>query len=89
MASILTCWRIYFARSPGSDIWVGFGDLPTATQDALWNTHEKKLAFPAGLEALATYQALIAAGAPEQVARATALKRVIEAHDRLDGDRHS
>ena len=28
--------REYFARSPGSDLWVDFGDLPKATQDALW-----------------------------------------------------
>lgn len=27
--------REYFARSPGSDIWVSFGDLPEATQYAL------------------------------------------------------
>jgi hypothetical protein len=27
--------REYFARSPGSDVWVWFGDLPKATQDAL------------------------------------------------------
>jgi hypothetical protein len=26
----------YFARSPGSDIWVVFGDLPEATSAALW-----------------------------------------------------
>src|SRR5262249_48964834 len=25
-----------FARSPGSDVWVDFGDLPAATRDALW-----------------------------------------------------
>jgi hypothetical protein len=28
------CWQVgreYFARSPGSDIWVNFGDLPKAT----------------------------------------------------------
>src|SRR5262245_18632929 len=41
--------REYFARSPGSDIWVWFGDLPTATGDALWEKHKAKLAFPAGL----------------------------------------
>jgi len=29
--------RNYFARSPGSDIWVYFGDLPAATVDALGN----------------------------------------------------
>lgn len=28
--------RIYFARSPGSDIWVEFGDLPESTRKALW-----------------------------------------------------
>ena len=28
--------RVYFARSPGSDIWVHFGDLPDATRNAVW-----------------------------------------------------
>ena len=28
--------RLYFARSPQSDIWVEFGDLPDATREALW-----------------------------------------------------
>jgi hypothetical protein len=28
--------RNYFARSPGSDVWVWFGDLPEATRDRLW-----------------------------------------------------
>jgi hypothetical protein len=41
--------REYFARSPGSDVWVEFGDLPEATRDALWKKHRSKLAFPAGL----------------------------------------
>jgi hypothetical protein len=41
--------REYFARSPGSDIWVWFGDLPAATWDALWNKHKANLMFPAGL----------------------------------------
>jgi hypothetical protein len=41
--------REYFARSPGSDVWVDFGDLPEATRDALWERHHNKLAFPAGL----------------------------------------
>jgi len=44
--------REYFARFPGSDIWVNFGDLPEATRDALWEKHKRKLAFPAGLEGL-------------------------------------
>jgi hypothetical protein len=42
--------RNYFARSPGSDVWVWFGDLPDETRNALWGRHSKKLAFPAGLE---------------------------------------
>jgi hypothetical protein len=41
--------REYFARSPGSDIWVWFGDLPDTTRDALWEKHKSRLAFPAGL----------------------------------------
>jgi hypothetical protein len=42
--------REYFARSPGSDVWVDFGDLPKVTCDALWKRHGSKLVFPAGLE---------------------------------------
>jgi hypothetical protein len=42
--------REYFARSPGSDVWVEFGDLPDATRDALWRKHRSSLGFPAGLE---------------------------------------
>lgn len=41
--------REYFARSPGSKIWVWFGDLPRSTERALWEKHKTKLAFPAGL----------------------------------------
>jgi hypothetical protein len=47
------CWQVgreYFARSPGSDVWLWFGDLPAATAKALWEKHKAKLAFPAGLE---------------------------------------
>ena len=40
--------REYFARSPGSDVWVLFGDLPDAIESALWEKHKSKLAFPAG-----------------------------------------
>jgi hypothetical protein len=46
--------RAYFARSPGSDIWVCFDDLPQATVDALWEKHRRNLAFPAGLEGMPT-----------------------------------
>jgi hypothetical protein len=28
--------RCYFARAPGSRVWVEFGDLPEATRQALW-----------------------------------------------------
>jgi hypothetical protein len=42
--------RAYFARAPGSDIWVNFGDLPNETRDTLWEKHKSQLAFPAGLE---------------------------------------
>ena len=42
--------REYFARRPGSDIWVEFGDLPEKTRDALWKRHKSELAFPAGFE---------------------------------------
>jgi hypothetical protein len=41
--------RVYFARAPGSDIWVWFGDLPEATEEVLWDKHKRKLAFPAGV----------------------------------------
>src|SRR5689334_19501452 len=39
----------YFARSPGSDIWVWFDDLPPATADALWEKHKADLAYPEDL----------------------------------------
>jgi hypothetical protein len=41
--------REYFARAPGSDIWVCFDDLPDETREALWEMHKRQLAFPAGL----------------------------------------
>jgi hypothetical protein len=44
--------REYFVRSPGSDIWVWFGDLPSAMRDTLWERHKQKLGFPAGLPPL-------------------------------------
>ena len=28
--------RCYFARAPGSRVWIEFGDLPEATREALW-----------------------------------------------------
>jgi hypothetical protein len=44
--------RAYFARAPGNDIWVEFGDLPQETREKLWNRHRRKLAFTAGFEGL-------------------------------------
>jgi hypothetical protein len=41
--------RVYFARSPGSDVWVWFGDLPEGTRTALWQRYKSRLMFPAGL----------------------------------------
>ena len=41
--------REYFARAPGSDMWISCRDLPDATRDALWAKHSSKLAFQAGL----------------------------------------
>jgi hypothetical protein len=37
--------REYFARSPGTDIWVLFRDLPDATREALWEKRKYKLGF--------------------------------------------
>src|SRR5436853_1881638 len=34
--------RAYFARSPGSDIWVHFDDLPDATREALCQKHRRQ-----------------------------------------------
>jgi hypothetical protein len=34
--------REYFARAPGSEIWVWFGDLPKGTRQALLRKHEYK-----------------------------------------------
>jgi hypothetical protein len=48
--------REYFARAPGSDVWVHFGDLPKATREALWKKHSSKLAFPAGLEEFVLFE---------------------------------
>src|SRR5438876_2150864 len=41
--------REYFARAPGSDIWVWFGDLPGESREKLWEMHWSKLvAFVVG-----------------------------------------
>jgi hypothetical protein len=51
--------RAYFACSPGSDIWVWFGDLPDAVRTALYAKHRQSLAFPAGLEDMPTSDSAI------------------------------
>jgi hypothetical protein len=38
--------REYFARSPGSDIWVWFGDLPEVVRERLWEMIRSNLVFP-------------------------------------------
>lgn len=38
--------RVHFARSPDSDIWVCFYDLPDATRKALWERDDGKQGFP-------------------------------------------
>jgi hypothetical protein len=40
--------REYFARVPGSDVWVEFGDLPEGARERLWARHSRT----AGLEGL-------------------------------------
>jgi hypothetical protein len=42
--------REYFARAPGSDIWVWFGDLPDKTREKLWSRLRHGLTVPADLE---------------------------------------
>jgi hypothetical protein len=41
--------REHWARAPGSDVWVNFGDLPEAVREQIWAKHHSRLAFPAGL----------------------------------------
>jgi hypothetical protein len=38
--------REYFARSPGSDVWIWFGDLPEATCHALWKKRMERQSMP-------------------------------------------
>ena len=42
--------REYFARHPGSEIWVWFGDLPDVTSTKLMERHGRELVLPAGLQ---------------------------------------
>ena len=54
--------RVYFARSPGSDVWVSFHDLAKPIVEALWDKHSSKLMFPAGLEEMFRLLAKLPAG---------------------------
>jgi hypothetical protein len=40
--------RIYFARSPESEIWVEFGDLPDTTRTGLEDRKDEELRWPFG-----------------------------------------
>jgi hypothetical protein len=44
--------RQRWARSPGSDVWVHFSDLPAGVVEKLWTKHRSQIAFPAGLEGM-------------------------------------
>jgi len=44
--------REYWARAPGSDVWVHFGDLPKTVREKIWARHRSRIAFPAGLEGM-------------------------------------
>jgi hypothetical protein len=44
-------WQIerhYFARAPGSDEWVDFGDLPDETREALWRRENARIEAAGG-----------------------------------------
>jgi hypothetical protein len=51
--------REYFARSPGSDIWVNFSDLPEATRETLWKKHSSKLRFRQDLPGKLTFKKFV------------------------------
>ena len=55
--------REYFVRSPGSDVWVWFEDLPDAIRIALWEKNQSGLAFPPIFySALLAFEAVIGFG---------------------------
>ena len=41
--------RAYFARRPGSEVWVCFDDIPEEIRNALWERYEAGLAIPEDL----------------------------------------
>jgi hypothetical protein len=40
--------RHYFARAPGSDEWVDFGDLPDETREAIWRREDARIEAAGG-----------------------------------------
>ena len=40
--------REYFARSPETDLWISFRDLPELTCNTLWQKYRSNLPFPVG-----------------------------------------
>ena len=42
-----TIGRVYFARSPGSEIWVDYGDLPVKTLAALRGSEQERRSLKA------------------------------------------
>jgi hypothetical protein len=44
--------REFFARSPGSDIWVHFSHLPDGVEEKLWTKLGSQIGFPPGLEGM-------------------------------------
>ena len=77
--------REYFARAPGSEVWVCFGDLPAATRDALWDKHKPKLSFPAGLDrdGIDRYWEEFLASPETSPAAATAIRGLLAIIDRM------
>ena len=57
-AQLIDPEREYWARRPGSDIWVSFDDLPDAIEEALWDRHKRNLAFPAGFRTRTGFMSL-------------------------------
>jgi excisionase family DNA binding protein len=64
--------RQYFARAPGTSVWIAFGDLPEQTRNALWAKYQAELAFPAGLPS------------PEEIGEILALLNAPPDHDAVE-----
>ena len=69
--------REFFARVPGSDIWVWFGDLPACVRDRLLELHRRSLFFPAGLHGLSALKNLPMTSVREWIKSAPRLLRLV------------